>query len=99
MDLFNQFIKEAFVDRIPEKPLQPPHVYPSNDSFDPWDNALMHDICGKRQAKPIADLLILLSQLDMTDKSFGVSPNRFLEMAAPMLRELRAACVDDWKDQ
>ena len=73
-------------------------MYADPTTFDEWNNELFHDLCGKRQGPVIQDLLILLSQLDATKDSFGVSPTRFLEMAVPMLKKLREACKEDFKD-
>lgn len=66
--------------------------------FDEWDANLFHDLCGKRQGPVIQDLLILLSQVDMTEASFGVNGDKFMKMAVPMLKKLREACLDDFKE-
>lgn len=84
---------------IPERPLQPPHLAYSSTKFDEWDEGIMHDVCGKRLAKPIADLLILESQADMTMDSFGMNAEKFVRMVLPMLKKLRAACKEEWEDQ
>lgn len=91
-------INRMLTDKMPERPLQPPHPLPANDVFDEWDNALMHDICGKRLAKPIQDLLITLSQADMTRDSFGLNAEQFVRVVIPQLKQLRAGMIDAYKE-
>lgn len=72
-------------------------MYADPQKFDEWDNSLMHDIMGNENlAKPVQDLLILYGQLDATAKSFGVNPERFLELCQPLLKALREACVREF---
>lgn len=66
--------------------------------FDPWDDDLMHDVCGKRLAKPVQDLLIALSQFDMTKDSFGVNAEQAVRFIYPKLVALREACKEEWRD-
>ncbi len=92
---------------IPEKPLQPSHYITTEVArleeleprgFDEWDNDLFHDLCGKRQGPVVQDLLILLSQVDTTEASFGVNADKFMKMVVPMMKKLREACLDDFKE-
>ena len=73
-------------------------IFHEEQKFDEWDNELFQDLCGKRQGPVIQDLLILLSQVDATEASFGVNGDRFMKMAVPMLQKLREACLDDFKE-
>lgn len=67
-------------------------------SFDEWNDNLMHDICGKRLAGPIQNLLIAYSQFNKTKDSFGVDAEKFVQFITPMLAHLREACIDEFKD-
>lgn len=68
------------------------------ETFDEWNSNLMHDICGKRLSGPVQDLLIAYSQFQATRDSFGVDAEKFVQFIAPMLKSLREACIDEWKD-
>ena len=85
-------------DRIPERPLQPGYVQPANEQFDPWDDALMHDLFGKRLAGPMADLLQAIDQFDKTKDSFGADAERAIAFLVPKIRKLREAAIDKMRD-
>ena len=92
-------IFKAALSSMKDLPSQPPHHQDvPQDVFDEWNNELFHDLCGKRQGPVVQDLLILLSQVDTTEASFGVNADRFMRMAVPMMQKLREACKDDFKD-
>jgi len=79
----------------------PPSIgsYPEPE-FDPWDEATMHDVVGvKRLIQPITDLLVLEAQIKVTEDSFGVNAEKLAQMVIPMLKKLREACVEEFKDQ
>ena len=62
-------------------------------AFDPWDDALMHDICGnENMAKPIKELLLSLRQIQIAEGSFGVRKDLAFDMLRPQLTALLAAC-------
>lgn len=73
-------------------------MYAEPQQFDVFDDDLFHDLCGKRQGPAVQDLLQLLMQLDKTKESFGVNPERFMQMAEKALKKLREACLDDFKE-
>lgn len=63
--------------------------------FDEWDSAMLHDLLGSDLlAKPVQDLLIALSQIDITKDSFGLDAERTVQFLIPKLKALRAACVE-----
>lgn len=65
--------------------------------FDEWDDAMMHDLLGSDLlAKPVQDLLIALSQTDITKNSFGLDAERFVQFIYPKLIALRDACKEKW---
>lgn len=75
-------------------------VHEVSETFNPWDDAMMHDILGnERLAKPVQSLLITLSQINTTDDSFGVNAERALAMIIPDLKKLREACIEEWRNQ
>ena len=67
-------------------------------TFDPWDDALMHDLFGKRLAEPMADLLQAIDQFDMTKDSFGADAERAIAFLVPKIRKLREAAIDKMRD-
>jgi hypothetical protein len=65
--------------------------------FDPFDDDLMHDLCGQL-AKPIQDLLILERQIRATEDSFGVNAENLAQAVIPLLKTLRAKCAEKWRN-
>lgn len=89
-------------DRIPERPLQPPHQLAGDaPTFDEHDDDLMRDICGKRLAKPVQELLLSLRDIKAVNRSFGeacLDRGKLLDILLPELEALREACVEEWRD-
>ena len=73
-------------------------MYAEPLKFDVFDDDLFHDLCGKRQGPAVQDLLQLLLQADMTKESFGLNPDRFMDLAIKAMKKLREACLDDFKE-
>lgn len=70
-------------------------------AFDEWDDNMMHDICGERLAKPIQTLLITLSQIKIIEGSFGpesANKDKILAAILDELKDLRKACIEEWRD-
>ncbi len=68
-------------------------------AFDPWDDGIMHDVCG-RLAKPVQALLITRSQLKRILGSFGeqtVDKAKMLDQIMPELDALYEACKEEWE--
>lgn len=71
------------------------------DHFNPWDDAVMHDICGERLRRPIQGLLFLLQQIRNTERSFGIAEQGKCKAYDALRIELEAleeACRDEWRD-
>lgn len=65
--------------------------------FDEWDSAMVHDLLGSDLlAKPVQDLLIALSQIDITKDSFGIDAERTVQFLLPKVKALRDACIEKW---
>ena len=97
--LFEEIVKPmAYLNEAPDRALQPTHEV-AQPGFDPWDDALMHDLCGKRLGPVVANLLIALDQIDMTKDSFGVDAERAVKFLHPLLVDLKKAVIEDWADQ
>lgn len=69
--------------------------------FDEWDDAMLHDLLGSDLiAKPVQDLLIALSQIDITKDSFGLDAERTVQFILPKIKAFRDALVEKWsRDQ
>lgn len=89
-------------DRIPERPLQPPHDLGESIPFNEYDEGIMHDVVGnKRLAKPIQELLEILCAITAVNGSFGddtINKAKAFDQILPQLKALREACVDEWRD-
>jgi hypothetical protein len=69
------------------------------DPFDIYDDDLMHDVMGnERLSKPVQALLITLEQIETTNGSFGVNDKLAMEALLPILKKLRMAVFEQWKD-
>lgn len=85
---------------LPERPLQPQYAQPVNDQFDPWDEALMHDLMGnERMGNAAADIIQAIDQFDRTDGSFGADAEKAVAFLIPKLRAFRQAAIDQWKEE
>lgn len=71
----------------------------TQQTFDAHDDDLMHDIVGNdRLAKPVQDLLIALSQIDLTKDSFGLNAELAVKFLVPKIEALRHACIEEGRD-
>lgn len=85
---------------VPERPLQPQYVQPVDEQFDPWDEALMHDLMGnERMGNAAADIIQAIDQFDRADGSFGADDARAVAFLIPKLRAFRQACIDQWRSE
>lgn len=71
-------------------------------SFDPFDEALMHDVCGNdNMAKPISALLQTLHTIRLTESSFGVDRDdakaQGFDILRPKLEALEEACKREFE--
>lgn len=97
-DLFREPLSAISGD-IPERPLQPPHRTEfAPIPFNEYDDAIMHDILGKRFGRPVQDLLEHLHACEMTSGSFGLDTGKAWERFRPLLIALRQACKEEWED-
>lgn len=70
----------------------------SEPVFDHEDDALMHDVMGNdRLAKPVQSLLEALQQHETASKSFGADDKRTVEILIPLIKALREAVIDEWR--
>lgn len=71
-------------------------------TFDPHDDALMHDaIGGGRLVAPVQALLVSLDEIEKVHGSFGadcLNKARLLDALLPELRALREAVLDEARD-
>lgn len=66
--------------------------------FDLHDEAMFHDLVGKRMASPVQDLLLTLQAIETTRDSFGVDAKRLYDQILPELKRLRQGLYDAWQD-
>jgi hypothetical protein len=67
--------------------------------FDIYDDDLIHDLCqGTKIAKPVQALLITLEQIETTNGCFGANDSLAMKALLPILKKLREAVKDEWRD-
>ena len=66
--------------------------------FDPYDDDLMRDLCGKHLAPVIQSLLQSLALYEMTEASFKADPASAVEQFLPDMKALRKAVVRTWEE-
>lgn len=67
-------------------------------AFDPWDDSLMADICGKWLQLPIQSLLFTLIQIRRAEQSFGLEKEKAFDALRPSLESLEDACKAAFND-
>lgn len=66
--------------------------------FDPMDDALMTDLFGKTMAQPLANLLLALEGVELTEQSFGVDKEKAFDFLRHRLAALKDACLKVYEE-